>query len=140
MKKDLAELEAMGDLMKPRATLLALLFMFFVGNVLAHGDKVHVSGTVEKISAESMLVKTRDGKSVEVKLVASTVYISHAAGKAAKPADPSEDKPAKLSDVAVGNLVVVHATPKNNALEADEVKFSVTAAPKVVTPATKPKP
>jgi hypothetical protein len=84
-------------------------------------------------------VKTRDGKSVEVKLVASTVYISHTAGKGAKPADPSGDKPAKLSDVAVGNLVVVHATPKNNALEADEVKFSVTAAPKAEAPATKPK-
>jgi len=127
--------------MKLSASLLALLFVFVAGNAFAHGEKIHVSGTVEKISAESMLVKTRDGKSVEVKLVASTVYISHVTGKAAKPADLSEDKPAKLSDIVVGNLVVIHATPKNNALEADEVKFSAPAAPKSgVTVPAKPKP
>src|SRR5713226_1401573 len=131
--------------MKLRTSLLALSFLFvtiFVAsNAFAHGDKVHVSGTVEKISPESVLVRTRDGKSVEVKLVASTVYIFHVAGKAAKPADASEDKPGKLSDVAVGNAVVIHATPKNNALEADEVKFSTAAAPKAaVTAPAKPKP
>ncbi len=127
--------------MKLREPLLALLFVFVAGNAFAHGNKVHVSGTVEKISAESMLVKTRDGKSVEVKLVPSTVYLSHVAGKAAKPADLSEDKPAKLSEIAVGNLVVIHATSKNNALEADEIKFSVPAAPKPTVPAgVKPKP
>ncbi len=126
--------------MRLRVPLLVLFFVLVAGSGLAHGDKIHVSGTVEKISAESVLVKTRDGKSVEVKLVASTVYISHIAGKAAKPADPSEDKPAKLSEIAVGNAVVIHATPKNNTLEADEVKFS-TAAPKAAVPAAaKPKP
>ena len=127
--------------MKLSASLLALLFVFVAGNAFAHGEKIHVSGTVEKISAESMLVKTRDGKSVEVKLVASTVYISHVTGKAAKPADLSEDKPAKLSEIAVGTLVVIHATSKNNALEADEIKFSVPASPKAAVPApAKPKP
>ena len=127
--------------MKLSASLLALLFVFVAGNAFAHGERIHVSGTVEKISAESMLVKTRDGKSVEVKLVASTVYISHVTGKAAKPADLSEDKPAKLSEIAVGNLVVIHATSKNNALEADEIKFSVPASPKAAVPApAKPKP
>src|SRR5258707_11514263 len=127
--------------MRLRVPLLVLFFVLVAGSGLAHGDKIHVSGTVEKISAESVLVKTRDGKSVEVKLVASTVYISHIAGKAAKPADPSEDKPAKLSEIAVGNAVVIHATPKNNTLEADEVKFSIAAAPKAaVTAPAKPKP
>jgi hypothetical protein len=131
--------------MKLSASLLALSVVFVTiivgGNAFAHGDKVHVSGTVEKISAESVLVRTRDGKSVEVKLVASTVYISHVAGKAAKPGDLAEDKPAKLSDIVVGNLVVIHATPKNSALEADEVKFSAPAAPKsAVTAPAKPKP
>ncbi len=131
--------------MKLCASLLVPSFLFVTlfaaGNAFAHGDKVHVSGTVEKISPESVLVKTRDGKSMEVKLVASTVYISHIAGKAAKPGDPAEDKPAKLSDIAVGNLVVIHATPKNNSLEADEVKFSAAAAPKsAVNGSTKPKP
>src|SRR5258708_6606455 len=100
MKKELGGPICDGEtFMKLSASLLVLLFVLAAGNAFAHGDKVHVSGTVEKISAESMLVKTRDGKSVEVKLVASTVYISHVAGKAARPADASEDQPGKLSDV-----------------------------------------
>ena len=126
--------------MKLRLFSLALSFVFVASIALAHGNKVHVSGTVEKINAESVLVKTRDGKSVEVKLIASTVYLSHVADKTTKPADLNEDKPAKLSDVAVGDLVVIHATPKDNGLEADEVKFSVPGAAKSATPApAKPK-
>jgi hypothetical protein len=126
--------------MKLRLFSLALLFVFVAGMPFAHGNKVHVSGTIEKISAESVVVKTRDGKSVEVKLLASTVYLSHVTDKTAKPADLNEDKPAKLSDVAVGDLVVIHATPKDNGLEADEVRFSVPGAAKAATPApAKPK-
>jgi len=127
--------------MKVRSLLMALLFALITQVAFAHGKKVHVSGTIEKISAESVLVKTRDGKSVEVKLVASTVYISHVTDKTAKPADVNQDKPAKLPDLAVGDLVVIHATPKNNGLEADEVKFSVPGAvkPARLAPA-RPKP
>jgi hypothetical protein len=126
--------------MKIRLFLTALLLALATGLVFAHGNKVHVSGTVEKVSPDSVVVKTRDGKSVEVKLVASTVYLSHMMVKFDKPADPNADKPAKQSDIAVGDLVVIHATPKDNALEADEVKFSVPRAAKPATPATtKPK-
>jgi hypothetical protein len=112
-----------------------------MGMAIAHGNKVHVKGTVEKIGAESVVVKTQDGKSVEVKLVASTVYVAHVIEKGGKPSDAHEDKPAKLSDIAVGNMVVIHATPKDSGLEADEVRFS---APSTVKPvgvaAAKPKP
>jgi len=126
--------------MKIRLLLTALLLVLATGLVFAHGNKVHVSGTVEKVTSDSVVVKTRDGKSVEVKLVASTVYLSHMMVKIDKPADPNADKPAKQSDIAVGDLVVIHATPKDNALEADEVKFSVPRAVKPATPATaKPK-
>jgi len=127
--------------MKLRLCSLALWLAIGIGTAVAHGNKVHVKGTVEKISAESVLVKTLDGKSVEVKLVASTVYVAHVIEKAAKPSDANRDKPAKLSDIAVGNMVVIHATPKDNGLEADEVRFSALAAvkPAATTPA-KPKP
>lgn len=126
--------------MKVRLSLLVLLFALMAGMASAHGNKVHVSGTVEKIGTDSVVVKTRDGKSVEVKLVASTVYLSHLVDKAAKPADVNADKPGKQSDVAVGDLVVIHATPKNNVLEAEEVKFSPPGAAKPATPASaKPK-
>jgi hypothetical protein len=61
------------------------------------------------------LVKTNSGKSVEVKLVASTQYIERTG---------NQDKPAKLADLAVGDRVVIHATPTGDALSADEVRFS----------------
>jgi hypothetical protein len=126
--------------MKMRFFITGLLLVLATGLAFAHGNKVHVSGTVEKISAESVVVKTRDGKSVEVKLVASTTYLSHVMEKTAKPADLNADKPAKQSDIAVGDLVVIHATPKDNALEAYEVKFSVPGTAKPATPAAaKPK-
>jgi hypothetical protein len=119
--------------MKLRLGSLALWLAIGIGAALAHGNKVHVKGTVEKIGGESVVVKTQDGKSVEVKLVASTVYVAHVIDKGAKPSDANEDKPAKLSDIAVGNMVVIHATPKDSGLEADEVRFS---APGAVKPAT----
>jgi len=119
--------------------VLAVLAMLCAGAAFAHGNKVHVRGTIEKVNADSIVIKTPDGKSVEVKLVASTVYLLHVIEKSAKPSDASEDKPAKASDLAAGELVVIHATPKDNTLEADEVKFSWPAVTKSAQPAL-PKP
>lgn len=82
----------------------------------AHGDKKHVMGTLEKINADSVVVKQADGKSVEVKLVANTMYVTR------------DGKAAKVSDLAVGDRVVIHATPTGETLSADEVKFSLPAA------------
>lgn len=127
--------------MKFRLLLFALSFALATGATLAHGEKVHLYGTVEKIGSDAVLVKTKNGKSVEVKLVSSTVYLVHDRSKSAKPSNAGENKPAKLSDLAVGDTVVIHATPKNNLLEADEIKFSVPAPAKTATPAQpNPKP
>ena len=121
--------------MKVKWITLALALVFAAGMAWAHGNKVHVRGKVEKIGADSLQVKTVDGKSVEVKLVASTVYVQHMV-KPSEPTDKNDDRPAKLADVAVGDAVVIHATPRGGTLEADEVKFStpesnkVAAAPK----------
>src|SRR6266851_2680455 len=87
--------------MKLRLSSMALLLAFVMGTAFAHGNKVHVRGTVEKISADSVVVKTADGKSVEVKFAASTVFLARS---------NHEDKPAKASELAAGDLVVVHAT------------------------------
>lgn len=113
-----------------RAKIFTLLtsVVLLAGVAMAHGDKKHVVGTVEKINSESVVVKTAAGKSVEVKLVASTVYVSHAG---------NEDKPAKFVDLAVGNRVVIHATPKGETLEANEVKFSA-AGPAAKSARAKP--
>ena len=113
--------------MKARLVMMLLLLGLAGSAAIAHGNKVHVRGTVEKISADSLQVKTQDGKTVEVRLVASTVYLLHVTDKQAKPSDASADKPAKAADITVGDLVVIHATPKGSILEADEVKFSVPA-------------
>lgn len=79
---------------------------------LAHGDKKHVMGTLEKVSAESVTVKTAQGKMVEVKLAATTIYVT------------KDDRPAKFADLAVGQRVVIHATPKGTELIANQVKFA----------------
>lgn len=108
-----------GGLMRAKLYTLIALIVITTGVAMAHGDEKHVVGTLEKIKADSVIVKTADGKSVEVKLVASTVYFSHVG---------NEDKSAQLSDLAVGDRVVIHATPNGETLEANEVKFSTKAA------------
>jgi len=95
---------------------IVLLFAILIAlPAFAHGDKKHVIGTIEKVSAQSVTVKTADGKSIEVKLVATTVYVT------------KDGKSAKFADVAVGQRVVIHATPKGAELIADEVKFAAAA-------------
>jgi len=115
----------MEMLMKARWLTVATTLSLVCGSALAHGSKVHVRGTVEKIAPDSLQIKALDGKTTEVKLAASTVYVLHLAQKSAQNSPGSEDKPAQLADLAVGDLVVIHATPKGDQLEADEVKFSL---------------
>ena len=118
---------------------VALALAFAAGITSAHGNKVHIRGRVEKIGADSLQVKAADGKSVEVKLVASTVYILHMAAKPGEPADTNDNKSARLTDLAVGDAVVIHATPKDGTLEADEVKFSAPEPNKAASTGAKPK-
>jgi hypothetical protein len=123
--------------MKAKWLTLTLAFVLVGGATLAHGNKVHIKGMVEKIGAYSLQIKTADGKTVEVKLVPSTVYVMHTPPKPGNPPDTNENKPAKLADLAVGDAVVIHATPKGKSLEADEIKFSSTG--KVASTTTTPK-
>jgi hypothetical protein len=111
--------------------LLALLATITLATgAAAHGDKQHVSGTVEKIMSDSIIVKKKDGSSIVVKLAASTIFIRRAG---------NVDKAAKAGDLAVGDLVVVHATPKEAGLQADEVKFSSRADRGAVSSSGSPK-
>jgi hypothetical protein len=125
--------------MKAKWLTLTLALALVGGVTLAHGNKVHIKGKVEKIGADSLRVKTADGKTVEVKLVGSTVYVVHTPPKPGNPPDANENKPAKLADLAVGDAVVIHATPKDGSLEADEVKFAASASSKVASAVAKTK-
>jgi hypothetical protein len=98
-----------------RSLLVLLVAMVFAFAAQAHGDKKHVRGTIEKINTDSIVVKSNDGGSVLIKLGSATVYMRHAG---------DTYKSAQASDLSVGDLVVIHATPKDTGLEADEVKFS----------------
>lgn len=97
--------------MRFRSILLLLAFAL-ASPTFAHGDKKHVIGTIEKLSPEAITVKTKEGKTVDVKLAATTTYVT------------SDDKPAKFADLAVGQRVVVHADPKGADLVAATVKFA----------------
>jgi len=117
--------------------LAILLLAASIG--VAHGNKKHVTGTIEKITPDSVVVKTAEGTSVEVKLVATTAYILRI---------EKTDKPAKASDLAVGQRVVIHATshvkkpaaPNSETLEADEIKFSTSSSTHAAAPTSaKPK-
>jgi hypothetical protein len=117
--------------MTRRVLALSLSFLFVILTLSAHGDKKHVIGTIEKLNSGSVTVKTRDGKSVQVKLVPSTVHVTRVA---------TEDKPAAPSDLAIGENVVIHATPKGDDLEADEVRFSIAGASPSTSSKTQPHP
>jgi hypothetical protein len=107
-----------------------LLTMAFAAMALsAHGDKKHVLGTIERINPASITVKTREGKSVEVQLVSSTMFISHGAGA---------DKPATASELAVGENVVIHAASNGDQLEAEEIKFSAAGHSRTASPKSHP--
>jgi hypothetical protein len=115
--------------MRIRAAVAIMLVLVFGAGAFAHGDKVHVMGLLEKVSADSVSVKTADGKSVEVKLAATTVYIF-------RDGKTKDGTPAKVTDLAVGQRVIIHATPKGNDLIAAEVKFAAAGAPATPKPAT----
>jgi len=86
-------------------TMLVALPLF------AHGDKTHVIGVIEKVSTDSVTVKTKEGKSVEVKLAQTTTYMT------------SDSKVVKVPVLNVGQRVVIHADTKEGHLVAATVKF-----------------
>jgi hypothetical protein len=68
---------AFGEtVMKTRILSLIGIIALMATVAFAHGDKKHVMGTLEKINPDSVVVKQADGKSVEVKLVANTMYVT----------------------------------------------------------------
>jgi len=102
---------------------LALLLRSFVP-ALTHGNKVHLRGTIEKISAESLLVKNAGWKvrGSESCRFDSLRLTHHQQDRTIE--DLNADKTREADGSRRRNMVVIHATAKDNGLEADEIKFS----------------
>ncbi len=109
--------------MKTKAAAAIVAFLLMAAAVVAHGDKKHVMGLLQSVSAEAVTVKEGDGKIVTVKLTPTTMYIL-------RDNKGGDGTPAKFSDLAVGQRVIIHATPKGNDLLANEVKFAPAAPAK----------
>ena len=102
--------------MKLRALVLIACISLIGAAALAHGDEEHVIGTVASVTKDSITVKTTANAVVTVAVVPQTTFTKNKAA-------------AKLSDLSVGDRVVIHAKePTEGKLVADTVQFSTPAA------------
>ncbi len=79
--------------------------------MFAHGNEQHVMGTVAKIEAGSVTVKTTSGEMKTVMILASTKFVRGTSS-------------ATQQDLKVGDRVVIHAKPEGDTLRATEVKIA----------------
>ena len=100
--------------MKNAISIVALTVLFSV-MAFAHAKEQHVMGTVTAIDNGSMTVKTVAGGSVIVQLDAKTQFTKG-------------DSAAAVSDLKVGDRVVIHAMRDHDKLVAHTVRFGVTTS------------
>src|SRR5258707_5773619 len=93
-----------------RAILAVCAALILAIMVWAHGDEQHVMGTVTKIDAMSISVKTADGAVKTVMVMPETKFVKNGSTK-------------KLGDLKVGDRVVIHAKAIGDMLHATEVKI-----------------
>ena len=97
-----------------RRTLIATLMLGTISLfAYAHGDMIHVMGTVTALTEKSVTVQNTDKKNVEVMLTAATTY-------------EKGTQPAAWKDLKVGDRVVIHAVKVKDSLQAHSVRFSET--------------
>ena len=100
------------------STLAAILVAGLVPTIaFAHGGEEHVIGTVTKVSAVAVTVKTTDGKMVQVGFDAKTTY-------------SRAEQPIQKTDIKVGDRIVIHAVEVNEKLVAHTVEIGAKAAAK----------
>ena len=88
--------------------------LMFSTLVFAHGNEHHVMGTVTKIEAGSISVKTTAGDVKTVMVIWETKFVKGSS-------------PATQQDLKVGDRVVIHAKPEGSMLHATEVKIGTDA-------------
>ena len=102
--------------MKARLLVLIACISLITAAAIAHGDEQHVIGTVASVAKDSITVKTAANALVTVAIVPQTTFSKNKSA-------------AKLSDLNVGDRVVIHAKePTEGKLVADTVEFRAPAA------------
>jgi hypothetical protein len=96
--------------MKRLLTVLLVLVAF--GAAYAHNGMVHVMGTIAAVSATSLDVTAKSGKTTTVAVNDTTKWVKGL----------DEVKP---SEVKIGDRVVVHAKPVDGKLIAAEVEIAI---------------
>ena len=92
--------------------LVVLLLLVAFGAAYAHNGMVHVMGTVAAVTASSVDVTEKNGKTTTVVVNDTTKWI-----KGLDAVDPTVAK--------VGDRVVIHAKPANGKLIAAEVEIAL---------------
>ena len=91
--------------------LLVFLVLFLHPLALAHEGMPHIMGTVTALDVQHMVVKTKQGKTISVRLNSEAKYRK---GKATTTG----------ADLQVGDRVVVDVTGEGETLTAGEIRFS----------------
>jgi len=93
-----------------------LIFTLALGVVVsAHGNLLHILGTVVEIGDHSVSVKTTDGTIKVVAFDGETRFVKG-------------DSPASAKDLAVGVRVAIHAHANGDKMHAAEIKIANAAA------------
>ena len=92
-------------------------FVLLPGVAAAHGGEEHVTGTVTKISDNSVTVKTVAGKIVEVAFDAKTTFAR-------------AKQPIEKTAIKTGDRIVIHAAEVNEKLIAHTVEIGATSTAK----------
>jgi hypothetical protein len=97
--------------------LAVCLFIIALASNLAfaHGGEKHVMGHVTAIAANSITVETTSHEIQNVQITSQTKFVKGG-------------KPASVSELKVGDRVVIHAKPSGEKLQATEVTFASAAA------------
>ncbi len=95
---------------------ICLIALLLTGNLFAHGNEKHLTGTVKSISGDSIVVEETSHQTETVQVTSQTKFVK--AGQ-----------PSSLSELKTCDRVVIHAKPSGRKLEATEVKFGATSRP-----------
>jgi len=94
-----------------KKTIFVLAVLALAATAFAHGDMEHVLGTVTSITDHSLTVKTPKGEMMEVEVDKTTKVVQ-------------SERSISLSDIRVGDRVVIHARKHDAKLMAAEVRLA----------------